>query len=280
MALGEEVSRAQSSGEWPGVSCTFLRGLVGIALWVGGGASENVDGEELLAPGPRLGRGPRGPDDACPMLRNAGWACTVACRGGPSPPEARWAELSAGNAGAVGSSSLLMLGMLGMRGGGMASRSDARCAELATADEAGDAGEERVDAEKVGTAGRLPAARCAEFAAGNVGALASSSAIMNVGMGALARTAPDCGAELVDVEFVDVEVVNLKDGGGISLRSASCFALTASASSRPPSPAPSDAVSVPDIGASLFEDAAFALGAAPMVRWNRDAILHVDGGCR
>jgi hypothetical protein len=36
--VGEEVRRAQSRGEWPGVRRTFLRGLAGIEVCVGGGA--------------------------------------------------------------------------------------------------------------------------------------------------------------------------------------------------------------------------------------------------
>jgi hypothetical protein len=52
--LGEEVSRAQSRGEWPGVSKTFLRGLVGMEVCVGGRASE-----EELFDGERFGRGER-----------------------------------------------------------------------------------------------------------------------------------------------------------------------------------------------------------------------------
>lgn len=49
---GDEVSRAQSRGEWPGVRRTFFRGLVGGALCVGGG--ERV---VLVEGGPRLGSG-------------------------------------------------------------------------------------------------------------------------------------------------------------------------------------------------------------------------------
>ena len=39
-AEGDTASRAQSSGLWPGVSWTFLRGFEGMALCVGGGARE------------------------------------------------------------------------------------------------------------------------------------------------------------------------------------------------------------------------------------------------
>lgn len=52
---GEEVRCAQSRGECPGVRRTFRRGLVGMELWVGGGA--RVEG--LLDGGPRFGRGER-----------------------------------------------------------------------------------------------------------------------------------------------------------------------------------------------------------------------------
>jgi hypothetical protein len=54
LAVGEEVSRAQSRGEWPGVKRTLRFGFVGGAEWVGGNAREEED-----VGGPRLGRGPR-----------------------------------------------------------------------------------------------------------------------------------------------------------------------------------------------------------------------------
>jgi hypothetical protein len=54
MNAGEDVRRAQSKGLWPGVRSTFLRGLVGGAVCVGGGKrpEEGVDDG-----GPRFGRG-------------------------------------------------------------------------------------------------------------------------------------------------------------------------------------------------------------------------------
>lgn len=54
-AEGEEVRRAQSRGECPGVRRTFRRGLVGMELWVGGGARD----ERPLDGGPRFGRSER-----------------------------------------------------------------------------------------------------------------------------------------------------------------------------------------------------------------------------
>jgi len=51
---GDEETRAQSRGEWPGVRRTFLRGFVGMAEWVGGGAREEEEFD-----GPRLGSGER-----------------------------------------------------------------------------------------------------------------------------------------------------------------------------------------------------------------------------
>lgn len=60
--------RAQSRGEWPGVSRTLRLGFDGFDEWVGGGARPPPRSEDDGA-GPRLGVGPR----------------------------ARWAELAAGN---------------------------------------------------------------------------------------------------------------------------------------------------------------------------------------
>ena len=116
-AVGDAASRAQSSGEWPGVSSTFFRGFVGTALCVGGGASEKPD----TPGGPRLGSGPRAGGGISPALRSGGWARGSADRGAESPPEARCAEFSAGKEGTVGevvseseSESVDLLMVLGM----------------------------------------------------------------------------------------------------------------------------------------------------------------------
>lgn len=83
MTEGEEVSRAQSSGECPGVKRTFRRGLAGMPVCVGGGAREE-DG------GPRLGRGERMGGAMRP-----GEVGVEFKRGGPlMPPETRWAEFA------------------------------------------------------------------------------------------------------------------------------------------------------------------------------------------
>lgn len=102
-APGDEDRWAQSSGEWPGVSRTLRRGLVGMEEWVGGGAREEaVDGA-----GRRLGRGERKGGG----MRLDG---TVERRGGPrTPPDARWAELGPGKDGAGGELSRLRLGTWG-----------------------------------------------------------------------------------------------------------------------------------------------------------------------
>lgn len=98
--MGEEDSSAQSRGECPAVSRTLRRGLVGIAVWVGGGArDEHRDG------GPRCGREDRSGGGSSPADLLA-CGCRVGVtfsRGGPCrPPEALWAELRAGKEGIEG----------------------------------------------------------------------------------------------------------------------------------------------------------------------------------
>jgi len=51
--------RAQSNGDRPGWSMTFLLGLFGLAASVGGGARPPEGGARPPAGGPRLGAGPR-----------------------------------------------------------------------------------------------------------------------------------------------------------------------------------------------------------------------------
>lgn len=53
-----EVRRAQSRGEWLGVRRTFLEGLLGMELCVGGGKRDDV--EDWVVGGPRLGSEERG----------------------------------------------------------------------------------------------------------------------------------------------------------------------------------------------------------------------------
>jgi hypothetical protein len=88
--VGLEERRAQSNGEWPGDRTTFLRGLVGMELWVGGGA--RLAKEE----GVRFGRGERMGGD---MRPEEGWRVGMGFnRGGPrTPPEALCIEFAAGN---------------------------------------------------------------------------------------------------------------------------------------------------------------------------------------
>ena len=77
---GEDVRRAQSSGECPGVRRTLRRGLVGMELWVGGGTRD----EKPLDGGPRFGRGERiGGDMSPPPAVIEGVAWTGFDRGGP-----------------------------------------------------------------------------------------------------------------------------------------------------------------------------------------------------
>jgi len=121
-ADGDEERRAQSSGLWPGVSSTFLRGLEGTEVCVGGGAREKV-----AFVGVRLGSwiGERMGGDIRPWVLGAGR------RGGafvPREEEARCAEFGAGKEGG-------------------AARVEARCGELSAGNEGV---EERV---KVGTVG-------------------------------------------------------------------------------------------------------------------------------
>ena len=95
--MGEEDRRAQSRGLWPGVKSTFLRGLVGIEVCVGGGARE----KEVVV-GVRFGSwiGERIGGDMRPAVP---WGLGVGRaprRGGRlAPPEARWAEFGAGKRG-------------------------------------------------------------------------------------------------------------------------------------------------------------------------------------
>lgn len=130
--MGEEDRRAQSRGLWPGVKSTFLRGLVGIEVCVGGGARE----KEVVV-GVRFGSwiGERIGGDMRPAVP---WGLGVGRaprRGGRlAPPEARWAEFGAG------------------KEGGGARFEDARCAELREGKEGAGGEEERV---KVGTVGVL-----------------------------------------------------------------------------------------------------------------------------
>lgn len=66
LACGSLVRRAQSRGEWPGVRRTFLRGLEGMEVCVGGGVREEEGGEvdeRLEEAGVRFGSGPRGGGD-------------------------------------------------------------------------------------------------------------------------------------------------------------------------------------------------------------------------
>jgi hypothetical protein len=77
---------AQSRGECPGVNWAFSRGLVRIAVRLGGRARDEFD-----ASGARIGRGEReGGGDRELMERSGGWATGKELRrGGPRPPEAR-----------------------------------------------------------------------------------------------------------------------------------------------------------------------------------------------
>ena len=127
MAVGEEDTRAQSRGEWPGVKRTFFLGFVGMELCVGGGAREKE-----FAVGVRLGSctgerrgGAMRPADLVGMAERRG--------GAPVPPAARCAELRAGN--------WLIVGVLVPL---------ALCAEFAAGKEGAGGEEERV---KVGTVG-------------------------------------------------------------------------------------------------------------------------------
>jgi hypothetical protein len=97
LAVGEDVRRAQSRGEWPGVRRTLRFGFVGGAEWVGGRARD----EDEFG-GPRFGRGPRDggamrPPRAGGAIRPAagvGWSLGV-----PRGASARCAEFMAGNWG-------------------------------------------------------------------------------------------------------------------------------------------------------------------------------------
>lgn len=103
-ACGFLVRQAQSSGECPGVKRTFLRGLEGMELCVGGVARE-VGG----AMGLRLGSGPGGgggiKDAVAFVVRGFTLNWKLGSRGGPVlPPDARCAEFAAGKEGINGSS--------------------------------------------------------------------------------------------------------------------------------------------------------------------------------
>lgn len=114
LEVGEEVRRAQSRGEWLGVRRTFLRGLEGMEVWVGGGAREGAASEEeglRFGRGERLGRGPRAGvlrvdvvDVGVDRDLKAGRGFN---RGGTRDPvfEARCAEFAAGKEGISGSDS-------------------------------------------------------------------------------------------------------------------------------------------------------------------------------
>jgi len=84
LTSGDEVKRAQSRGECPGVRSTFFRGLVGIEECVGGNVrEEEVDVGARFGRGERLGGAMR-PGAACWKLG------TWFDRGGPrTPPKAR-----------------------------------------------------------------------------------------------------------------------------------------------------------------------------------------------
>jgi hypothetical protein len=58
--VGDWARRAQSIGEWPGVSFTCLEGLVGIEEWVGGGARVDVPGARQGTGKERFGEGAGG----------------------------------------------------------------------------------------------------------------------------------------------------------------------------------------------------------------------------
>lgn len=55
--VGDWARRAQSIGEWPGVSLTCFEGLVGIEEWVGGGARVDVPGARRGTGRERFGEG-------------------------------------------------------------------------------------------------------------------------------------------------------------------------------------------------------------------------------
>lgn len=114
MAVGEEVRRAQSRGEWPGVSKTFLRGFAGMEVCVGGGARP-VDVGLRFGKGAcvRFGAGLAGgamrpEEEDCGMgfkrgglmLNEDGGVGRAFRRGGPwVPPVVLWAEIMAGKEG-------------------------------------------------------------------------------------------------------------------------------------------------------------------------------------
>lgn len=90
-----DVKRAQSRGEWLGVSCTFFEGFVGMAECVGGG---NREEDACDVGGPRLGRDERGTLGGA-MSPPPPPPPTAGSRGGALlPPLARCAELRAGKA--------------------------------------------------------------------------------------------------------------------------------------------------------------------------------------
>lgn len=86
MASGLLERCAQSRGECPGVNWTFSRGLVIVAVRLGGRARDEFD-----ASGARIGRGEReGGGDRALMERSGDWATGKELRqGGLRLPEAR-----------------------------------------------------------------------------------------------------------------------------------------------------------------------------------------------
>lgn len=97
MASGELERSAQSRGEWPGCSTTFLLGFAGIELCVGGRARvEDIEG-------PRLGRGERVGVGRSNGERSGGCLAGIGFNfGGPRASDARCAEFSAGKEGGGG----------------------------------------------------------------------------------------------------------------------------------------------------------------------------------
>lgn len=82
--VGEDDSRAQSRGLWPGVSVTCLEGFLGLVLCVGGGARDDAEGG-----GRREDEPPAGPLFGIGAFRAAGpelrMGARVGSRGGGGP---------------------------------------------------------------------------------------------------------------------------------------------------------------------------------------------------
>lgn len=99
LEVGEEVRRAQSRGEWPGVSSTFWRGLRGGAVDDGGGKREVVVGVRFGRGREREGGSSR-PAAVREGEGEGGGIGRVLRRGGPRGSwEVRWAEFMAGKEG-------------------------------------------------------------------------------------------------------------------------------------------------------------------------------------